>query len=99
MPAVSAEAVRALPKLDLHCHLDGAARTATLLELAREARRFVTERARGARPAPEQPSANIAPSRHVDPFAVPTKPSESELAGSDASTLPQVEPESAGPFV
>ena len=39
MPAVgslSAEAVRALPKLDLHCHLDGAARTATLLELARE---------------------------------------------------------------
>lgn len=32
----SVEAVRALPKLDLHCHLDGAARTRTLLELARE---------------------------------------------------------------
>ncbi len=31
---VDADAVRALPKLDLHCHLDGAARTATLLELA-----------------------------------------------------------------
>jgi len=29
------EAVRRLPKLDLHCHLDGAARPATLFELAR----------------------------------------------------------------
>ena len=36
-PEPTAEAVRALPKLDLHCHLDGAARTATLLELAQEA--------------------------------------------------------------
>ena len=28
--------IRALPKLDLHCHLDGAVRTATLFELALE---------------------------------------------------------------
>jgi adenosine deaminase len=32
---LTAEVVRALPKLDLHCHLDGAARTRTLLELGR----------------------------------------------------------------
>ncbi len=34
---VPIDVVRALPKLDLHCHLDGAARTGTLLELGREA--------------------------------------------------------------
>ncbi|MHC4845738.1 MAG: adenosine deaminase [Planctomycetota bacterium] len=32
-----ASALAAFPKVDLHCHVDGAARTATLLELAREA--------------------------------------------------------------
>jgi adenosine deaminase len=33
-PPVSEELLRALPKTDLHCHLDGSLRLATLLELA-----------------------------------------------------------------
>jgi len=33
-PPVSEELLRALPKTDLHCHLDGSLRVATLLELA-----------------------------------------------------------------
>jgi len=35
-PPVTEELVRALPKTDLHCHLDGSLRLATLLELAEE---------------------------------------------------------------
>ncbi len=35
-PPVSEELVRALPKTDLHCHLDGSLRLATILELAEE---------------------------------------------------------------
>ena len=35
-PPVTEALVRALPKTDLHCHLDGSLRLATILELARE---------------------------------------------------------------
>jgi adenosine deaminase len=35
-PPVSEELLRALPKTDLHCHLDGSVRLATLLELAEQ---------------------------------------------------------------
>ena len=35
-PPISEELVRALPKTDLHCHLDGSLRLRTLLELAEE---------------------------------------------------------------
>jgi adenosine deaminase len=35
-PPVTEALVRALPKTDLHCHLDGSLRIATILELARE---------------------------------------------------------------
>jgi adenosine deaminase len=35
-PPVTEELIRALPKTDLHCHLDGSLRLATLLELAEE---------------------------------------------------------------
>jgi adenosine deaminase len=35
-PPVTEELVRALPKTDLHCHLDGSLRLGTLLELAEE---------------------------------------------------------------
>jgi len=34
LPAVSEELLQALPKTDLHCHLDGSLRLATILELA-----------------------------------------------------------------
>lgn len=34
LPPVTEELVRALPKTDLHCHLDGSVRLATVLELA-----------------------------------------------------------------
>lgn len=37
MSAIDREALVGLPKVDLHCHLDGAVRTATILETAREA--------------------------------------------------------------
>ncbi len=37
MSAPSAESIVALPKVDLHCHLDGAVRTGTILETARDA--------------------------------------------------------------
>src|ERR1035437_8128634 len=33
---VSAALVRRMPKVELHCHLDGSLRAATMLELARE---------------------------------------------------------------
>src|SRR5919206_635964 len=36
LPPVSEELLRALPKTDLHCHLDGSLRLHTILELAEE---------------------------------------------------------------
>ena len=36
LPAVSMELLRALPKTDLHCHLDGSLRIGTILELAEQ---------------------------------------------------------------
>ena len=36
LPAVTDELLRALPKTDLHCHLDGSLRLATVLELAEQ---------------------------------------------------------------
>ena len=35
-PAVTEELLRALPKTDLHCHLDGSLRLATVLDLAEQ---------------------------------------------------------------
>jgi hypothetical protein len=76
--------------------LDLARRTgipySTLLELARAARRLG-----GARPPRSAPPLAEF---ELQPFlAVPRRaPSEPELAGTDAFTLPPAEPESAGPF-
>ena len=37
-PPVTEELLRALPKTDLHCHLDGSLRLKTILELAEQQR-------------------------------------------------------------
>jgi len=75
----------------------------TLLALAREGRRLASERARAlaATPAPRPRTAPPSePVRELLPFlpAPRRAPAEKELTGSDAFTLPQIEPESAGPF-
>jgi hypothetical protein len=82
---------------------------ATLLSLSIAARRFLIERAREQ--ALQRAAGRNASQRALrDPEREPTRellpflpqprraPPEAELAGSDEFTLPQVEPESSGPF-
>jgi adenosine deaminase len=57
--APSAAALRALPKIDLHCHVDGSARPSTLLELARAGGH--------ALPAGVRTAAELAPHVRVGP--------------------------------
>lgn len=82
--------------------LDLARRTgipySTLLELARAARRLSSPSQHLARSGGQAP-APLA-EYELQPFlALPRRaPSESDLAGTDAFTLPPIEPESAGPF-
>ena len=78
--------------------LDLARRTgipySALLELARAARRLSAPSPRASAPAVTLSEFELQPF-----LALPRRaPSESDLAGSDAFTLPPSEPESAGPF-
>ena len=81
--------------------LDLARRTgipySALLELGRAARRLSAPGTRASRAS--APLATLT-EFELQPFlALPRRaPSESDLAGSDAFTLPPAEPESAGPF-
>ncbi len=60
MPAApDADTLRALPKVELHCHVDGSARPATLLELARAGGH--------ALPAGVRTAAELAPHVRVSP--------------------------------
>jgi len=92
--------VRTLQALSERAGLDLARRTgipySTLLALARGARKLVTGPVRPASAA----AAALRSEYELQPFlAIPRRaPPETELAGSDAFTLPPGEPESAGPF-
>jgi hypothetical protein len=92
--------VTTLQALSERAGLDLARRTgipySALLELARSARRHLAVGTRAVRPG----APATLPEFELQPFlALPRRaPSEPELAGSDAFTLPQAEPESAGPF-
>lgn len=91
--------VRTAQALSERAGLDLARRTgipySTLLALARAARKLVAGPARPASAAPA-----VLSEYELQPFlAIPRRaPAETELAGSDAFTLPPGEPESAGPF-
>ncbi|HEX6882718.1 MAG TPA: hypothetical protein VF530_05015 [Planctomycetota bacterium] len=92
--------VRTLQALSERAGLDLARRTgipySTLLALARAARKLLVGPARPASAA----AGAVLNEYELQPFlAIPRRaPPETELAGSDAFTLPPGEPESAGPF-
>lgn len=98
--------VHTLEALSERAGLDLARRTgipySRLLELARAARRRPVERAPAAEPTLSvEPGERDAENVYVLRPAprLPARPlPEVELAGSDAFTLPEVEPEAAGPF-